>query len=193
MKQITYQQIQQLMIQGQYDVTMLLKSIELEQMCLYGLGVYYRNDNMTRMFADQALTRQLSLVLYPLEGQITGKTILDLGCGNNEFLDTDPSIPTRQFEPWLCRALKIIGANPIGVDYGTLENETFTHYTVNLAEPNCLAMIPDHSVDLANASFFFNSPILNFLLNLNQDRVRQNILPQLERILKPDATFIYSE
>lgn len=193
MKLIPYQQIQQLMIQGQYDVTILLKSVKLEEICFHGLGVYYRNDNKTRMYAYNALARQLSFLSHPLEGQIAGKTILDLGCGNNDFLDTDPSLQTRQFEPWLCRALKIIDANPIGVDYGNLETETFTHYTINLAEPNCLAMLPDHSVDLANASFFFNSPILNFLLNLNQDRVRQNILPQLERILKPDAAFIYSE
>ena len=56
-----------------------------------------------------------------------------------------------------------------------------------------ISMLPDHSVNLANASSLFDSPHLIFKLNLKPQQVKHNLFPQLERILKPEAAFIYSD
>lgn len=162
---------------------------DFEFLLLDFLKEYYPNDKKVQMFAFHSIYPQLFNISYVLEGQLEGKIILDLGCGNNDHIDC--KVSKRGFEPWLCRSLKYLGANPIGIDINNLEGEAFTSYSTNLGQPNCLNFIPDHSIDLANASYFFDSPHLNFRLNLDPIEVKNNLLPQLERILKPNAPFLY--
>ncbi len=40
---------------------------------------------------------------------------------------------TALFEPWFCRILLELGAAPVGVDPGDLEQERFIHYRVDPA------------------------------------------------------------
>ncbi len=164
---------------------------DVHRRAMEGLRTYYKNDEQTRMFASIALGRQLSNVLYSLDGEFCGKTILDLGCGNRNFVDAGLLFRTRNFEPWLCRGLQVLGAKPIGVDYNCLDGETFEHYSVDLADEDCLNMIADHSVDVANASALFDSPFLKSYLFLSSRKLKQNIITQLERVLKPEGAFVY--
>ena len=71
---------------------------------------------------------------------VKGRRILDIACGSNTskapefiFVNTpfgertvkisDTSEYTAQFEPWFCRILLELGADPVGVDIGDLDGE----------------------------------------------------------------------
>src|SRR5947209_5513839 len=106
---------------------------------------------------------------------VKGKRILDIACGSNTskapesfFVDTpigqrtiksaDTSVYTAQFEPWFCRILLELGADPVGVDIGDLEGEAFEYYHVDLGIPGALDFLPDHSFDAIQDSRLFGSP-----------------------------------
>jgi hypothetical protein len=141
------------------------------------------------------------------------KRILDLGCGSTgETYDSDINRKNfktgkdtqpnqngkpwerpefiRSFEPWFCRALHELGAECLGVDYGKLTGEEFEHldYT-DLLDPNALDSIQDNSIDLANARLLFDSPQLEKIDR--RKKLKGVLLPQLERIVKPDGLFIH--
>lgn len=133
---------------------------------------------------------QLAHISNTLQSPIEGKRILDLGCGSNTYQIESGDFVDRTFEPWLCRSLNYIGAKPIGVDIGDLTSETFEKIQTNLLNSNCLEIIPDNSIDLAHASQLFTSSFL-LLRGISPSKLYDNIIPQLERVLKPDACFIY--
>ena len=151
----------------------------------------FAGDPYTKQDVSTAMAGGLTYVLVALSEGVEGKTILDLGCGS-----TDPKIEhgnreiTRQYEPWISRALHILGANVIGLDYGPLDGEQFTHYQVDLRNPDSLSFLPDQSVDLANARLLFSSCMMRGTPGASQ-AMQENLMPQLERILKPEGTFIY--
>ena len=151
----------------------------------------YPTDSDAEHHTRLALHNQLAHILYGISGEVRGKRILDLGCGSNQpeleggFLFRDS-----MYEPWVCRSLHTMGANPIGVDIGDLSQEEFEHYQLNLAEPDCLATIPDRSVDFANSWQLFSSSFLRTHTNIREADLRRNIYEQLERILKPEAIFL---
>lgn len=93
----------------------------------------------------------------------------------------------RQFEPWLARGLHILGVHVIGVD-SAVEGEPFRHYQRNLLKSDSLADIADESVDLANANALFSSPSVG-----SRGKLWDAVAPQLDRILKPEAMFIYQD
>lgn len=137
-----------------------------------------------------SLMRQLPFVLRACNGDLRGKKILDLGCG---------SIFTRSFmenfegykgfyEPWLCRFLKYAEAVPVGVDINDNLSETFENYKIDLTQEGCFSGFPDSSFDVAHAGSFFT------LHNLEDySGVKDNLIVQLERIVKPDGAFVFEE
>jgi len=144
-----------------------------------------------------AMINQMNHVLFATSGNLENKRILDLGCGSNDpHLEGKGIFNDRMFEPWLCRGLLELGAIPIGIDIGDLSKEKFEHYQLNLLGLNCLNFIPNSSIDITNAHELFNSPHLNqsyMGLNSSGRELKEILLPQLKRIVKPKGYFIYSD
>ncbi len=105
---------------------------------------------------------------------LKGKRILDLACGSNTskmpsfvFVNTPlgerrvqiPSTEgyTAQFEPWFCRILLELGAEPVGIDIGDLDGEAFEHYRVDLGLEGALDFLPSHSFDAVQDRRLFGS------------------------------------
>ena len=141
-----------------------------------------------------------------------GKRILDIACGsstskapsfifvNTPFGESRIPIPstsdyTAQFEPWFCRMLLEFGADPVGIDLGNLDNETFEHYPVNLGQLGALAFLPDHSFDAVHDSRLFGSPEFTAQFPKQKDRLKiaAEIWSQEQRLLKPDGIVIHSD
>lgn len=154
----------------------------------YGVFPIDRYDSKFRRWLTSKLPVQILPIYHVLNGGISQKRILDLGCGSYhgtyEFKEFDP----KTYEPWLCRALLELGANPIGVDIGNLDGERFEHYTLNLLLPNSLSFISDNSVDVAHADLLYDSPTLEQMQGCKN--LRGLLVPQLERIVKPNGFFI---
>jgi hypothetical protein len=142
---------------------------------------------------------------------IQSKKILDIACGSNTSkapasLSIDTPFGemkigrtskgyTSQFEPWFCRILFELGANPVGVDFGDLEHESFTHYRVDLGQIGALDFLPDHSFDAIQDSRLFGSPEFTAQFPKQADRLKiaQEIKRQEQRLLKTDGIIIHSD
>ncbi|MEJ2599371.1 MAG: hypothetical protein P8Z00_13635 [Anaerolineales bacterium] len=153
--------------------------------------------------------------IYRAYGTLTavkGKRILDIACGSNSskapssvFVNTpfgERSIPgassegyTAQFEPWFCRILLEVGADPVGVDLGDLNQETFEHYQVDLGQPGVLNFLPDHSFDAVQDSRLFGSPEFTAQIPHRADRLKvaAEIWKQEQRLLKANGIVIHSD
>ena len=83
-----------------------------------------------------------------------------------------------------------MGADPIAVDLNRFGDESFRTYQADLSKSDALCGIPDNSVDLAHAKMFFTCPTIRYM-GLDRD-AKEILKPQLERVLKPGANFIYS-
>lgn len=144
--------------------------------------------------------QQQLYVLASCVDKLEGKTILDLGCGcNHSTFDSDRNRAGMTYDPWLCRALNELGVKCIGVDKGNLDGELFEHHGyTDLTLPNSLNFIPNHSANVANARLLFSSPELSergrfYSPAEASDKLKQILLPQLERIVKPEGYFVYEE
>ena len=143
---------------------------------------------------------------------LKGKRILDIACGSSTskapsfvFVNTpfgEQRIPiphtegfTAQFEPWMCRILLALGADPVGIDLGNLDSESFEHYKVDLGLPGALSFLPDHSFDAVHDSRLFGSPEFTAQFPDQQDRlnVAAEIWSQEQRLLKPGGKIIHSD
>jgi hypothetical protein len=142
---------------------------------------------------------------------LQNKRILDIACGSNSskapaslYLNTPfgrMSVGrssrgyTALFEPWFCRILFELGATPVGVDFGDLELEVFTHYRVDLGRINSLDFLPEHSFDAVQDSRLFGSPEFTAQFPDQADRlnVAQEIRRQELRILIMDGIIIHSD
>ena len=142
---------------------------------------------------------------------LRGKKILDIACGsktskapasvhiNTPFGAMDLGRPvkgyTAQFEPWFCRMLVELGADPVGVDLGDLEGEVFTHYRVDLGKAGALDFLPDRSFDGIQDSRLFGSPEFTAQFPNYKDRlqVAREIRRQERRLLKPGGILIHSD
>jgi hypothetical protein len=142
---------------------------------------------------------------------IRGRKILDIACGSNTskapaslYLDTPLGKKTlsqsnqgytAQFEPWFCRILFELGAQPVGVDFGDLESEIFEHYRVDLGEIGALDFLPDQSFDAVQDSRLFGSPefTAQFPNRAERLKIAQEIKRQEQRLLKPDGIVIHSD
>jgi hypothetical protein len=142
---------------------------------------------------------------------IQNKKILDIACGSNTskapaslYVDTpfgEMTIGrsskgyTAQFEPWFCRIIFELGANPVGVDFGDLESEVFVHYRVDLGKVGGLDFLPDHSFDAVQDSRLFGSPEFTTQFPNQADRLKvaQEIKQQEQRLLKANGIVIHSD
>lgn len=142
---------------------------------------------------------------------LQNKKILDIACGSNTskapptlFIDTPFGRKTigrsnkgytAQFEPWFCRILFELGANPIGVDFGDLESEVFVHYRVDLGKIGALNFLPDHSLDAVQDSRLFGSPEFTAQFPNQTDRLKiaQEIRQQEKRLLVENGIVIHSD
>ena len=142
---------------------------------------------------------------------VQGKRILDIACGSNTsrapssiYINTpfgEKRIGratkgyTAQFEPWFCRILLELGANPVGVDFGDLEGEAFEHYRVDLGQKGALIFMPDHSFDGIQDSRLFGSPefTAQFPNRADRRKVAQEIRRQEQRLLKANGIVIHSD
>lgn len=102
---------------------------------------------------------------------------------------------TTQFEPWLCRILLSLEAEPVGVDIGDLSGESFEHYNLDLGQAGALDFLPDASFDAAHDSRLFGSPEFTERFPDGADRLRiaREIRSQERRLLKPVGTLIHSD
>lgn len=144
--------------------------------------------------------------------RVRGKRILDIACGSNtsrapssvrvdtpfgqKFLRRAQTAGyTAQFEPWFCRILVELGAEPVGIDIGDLSGERFEHYNADLGEPGALDFLPSRSFDGVQDSRLFGSPefTAQFPDPVVRRRVAQEIVRQEQRLLKPDGVIIHSD
>jgi hypothetical protein len=149
---------------------------------------------------------------YGLFEKVNGCRILDIACGSSTskapsfvFVNTpfgEQRLPisgmegyTAQFEPWFCRILFELGAEPVGIDMGNLDGETFEHYNVNLGQPGSLNFLPDHSFDAVHDSRLFGSPEFTTQFPNPEDRLKVavEIWNQEKRLLKTKGIVIHSD
>ncbi len=126
---------------------------------------------------------------------VKGKRILDVGCGSNTSRDPRTGKITPMFEPWFCRILVELGAEPVGIDLGDLEGEPFEHYRVDLAKTGALDFLPDSSFDAVHDSRIFGSPEFTTQHPDREDygRISQEIKRQEQRLLKPGGVIIHTD
>ena len=141
---------------------------------------------------------------------LQGKRILDIACGSNTskmpgsvYVNTpfgEISLGgsrgyTALFEPWFCRMLYDLGAVPVGVDFGDLEQEIFEHQRVNLGKPGALNVFSDASFDAIQDSRLFGSPEFTAQFPILADRIKvaEEIVRQERRVLKPDGVIVHSD
>jgi hypothetical protein len=142
---------------------------------------------------------------------ISNKKVLDIACGSNTSkLPGSLSINTpfgemsfgrasknytALFEPWFCRILFELGAQPVGLDFGDLEHEAFTHYRVDLGKAGALDFLPDRSFDGIQDSRLFGSPEFTAQFPNPSDRLKVawEIVRQEHRLLKPGGIMIHSD
>jgi len=143
---------------------------------------------------------------------LKGKRILDIACGSSTskapgfvFVNTPfgekritvSSVDgyTAQFEPWFCRILLELGADPVGIDLGNLEGESFKYYNVDLGKPGALNFLPDHSFEAVHDSRLFGSPEFTAQFPNQEDRLKvaSEILRQEQRLLKEKGIVIHSD
>ena len=176
---------------------------------------YGLSQKMAREAGLEEIVKQLVGRIYRAYGSfavLKGKRVLDIACGSNTskapafvFVDTpfgEQRIPipvtdgyTAQFEPWFCRILLELGADPVGLDLGNLDGETFEHYKVDLGQPGALDFLPDHSFDAVHDSRLFGSPEFTAQFPDLADRLRiaTGIGRQEQRLLKTEGIVIHSD
>jgi hypothetical protein len=143
---------------------------------------------------------------------VGGKRILDLACGSNTSQEPpliNLRIPfsgrkmrigrskgfTAKFEPWFCRILLELKADPVGIDIGDLEGEAFERYKVDLGLKGALDILPSQSFDGIQDSRLFGSPEFTAQFQDQEARlqVAREIRRQEQRILKEGGLLIHSD
>lgn len=118
---------------------------------------------------------------------------LDLACGyiadmNNE---EEPNNIYRHKEPWLARATHHLGMTTFGLDKLNSPNENYTHIQANLLDkPSSFHRFKDNTFDIVTAFDFFNK--LEFMSDEKDAIIFQDILPEINRITKPNGYFIFT-
>jgi hypothetical protein len=119
--------------------------------------------------------------------------VLDIACGSNSSRSPVTGRVTVAFEPWMTRLLAELGADPVGVDIGDLDRETFEHYRVDLGRPGALDFLATASFDAIHESRLFGSPEFRSTYGPASDRVRAEIHRQERRLLRADGILIHSD
>jgi hypothetical protein len=170
---------------------------------------------MSREAGLAEIIQQLVGRIFRAYGSFTGlkgQRVLDIACGSNTskapsfiFVNTpfgEQRIPiasikgyTAQFEPWFCRILLELGAEPVGIDLGNLEGESFEHYPADLGQQGALAFLPGGSFDAVQDSRLFGSPEFTAQFPRQADRLKvaTEIWKQEQRLLKTKGIVIHSD
>ncbi len=146
-----------------------------------------------RRILEQFVDR-LQRVFGSLE-QVRGKRILDIASGSNSSRSPDTGKRTAAFEPWFCRLLLELGADPVGVDSGDLDGERFEHHRLDLGRPGALDLLPSASFDGVQDSRLFGSPEFRSAYPDPGEhaRVKAEIRRQERRLLKPGGVLIHTD
>ncbi len=208
--------------QQEHLVVELSKLVQGEQDRIWMVEAIAALDSRFALSAKIAREPGVEPILQQLVGRITsafkpvttvrGKRILDLACGSNTskapsfvYINTpfgesririaSPENYTAQFEPWFCRLLLALGAEPVGVDLGGLEGEAFEHFRVDLGQAGALDFLPGQSFDGVQDSRLFGSPEFTAQFPNPADRLKvaQEIRRQERRLLKPNGILIHSD
>jgi hypothetical protein len=151
------------------------------------------------------LDRIWQKIITIFDYETSGKQILELGCGaNGKHVESDYF--HHKYQPWLGRFLHATknktGLDYVGVDIGDLSGEKFSHVQMNLLEKNCLTnAFSENQFDLVIAYMLFNSPELENQANNVVEKkdasyetalkLKKNLAPQLETIIKPEGAFLW--
>jgi hypothetical protein len=176
---------------------------------------YALSQKITREPGLEEIIKQLAGRIFQAYGSFTavkGQRILDIACGsstskapsfvyvNTPFGESRIPIPaiqgyTAQFEPWFCRILLELGAQPVGVDLGNLEGENFVHYPVDLGKVGALDFLSAASFDAVHDSRLFGSPEFTAQFPDSNDRLKiaAEIWKQEKRVLKVEGIIIHSD
>jgi len=175
---------------------------------------YHLNNKIMNEPVVEDIVKQMFGRLANSSGSLANlrsKRILDIACGSNT--SKAPKMPyistsfgemnirraspgyTAMFEPWFCRILVELEADAVGVDFGDLDAEHFTHYRVDLGKMGALSFLPDQSFDAVQDSRLFGSPEFMAQFPHRSDHliIAQEITQQERRLLKPDGIVIHSD
>lgn len=128
------------------------------------------------------------------------KRFLDLGCGSMHTTKDSKLTNYGRYEPWFSRVLHRAKIDVTGVDIGNLSQEEFSNLRKNLLESNALDELPSNYYDHIHAYLLFNSPELEKQTTGKdlQDasietgkKLRDILMPQIKRLLKPEGFFLY--
>lgn len=118
-----------------------------------------------------------------------GKDILDLGCGSKTSAITESASGAGVYEPWMCRALLLVGARPVGVDVESLDDEPFTHYQRDLTNARALTDLQADSFDVISSFSFISgehtSPrIVRTMTEQQQGEMEARLRQDAQRLLR---------
>ena len=143
------------------------------------------------------LIDKLTILVKRFPGEsIEGKTIIDLGCGNNGGTAENADFDCRN-QPWFCRLLHHLGVNAMGIDIGTLEKEKFACRQIDLTKPDALRSIENEFADAVFADHLYTSEDLLYQKirnpKLSIKDLRQQLFPQIQRILKRNGIYVEND
>jgi hypothetical protein len=124
---------------------------------------------------------------------VGGQRVLDIASGSHSSRSPVTGRRTVEFEPWMCRLLAALGADPVGIDIGDLETETFEHYRIDLGVPGALGFLPGASFDAIHESRLFGSPEFRSTYAEAAELIRDEIQRQERRLLRPEGILIHSD
>jgi hypothetical protein len=126
---------------------------------------------------------------------VRGKRILDIASGSNSSRSPETGERTVLFEPWFCRLLLELGAEPVAIDAGDLEGELFEHHGADLGRVGALDFLPDASFDGVQDSRLFGSPefLGAFPDRHDHRRIKAELRRQERRLLRPGGVLIHSD
>ncbi len=123
---------------GKITFTMLMSALERN----YGTDDYGMFSSISRI--PPALGRHDDDYSF-----LAGLKVLDIGCGNCEGKDGS-SDRSRQFEPWVCRALLECGAEPVGIDIGKNPSQKFQTHQKDILLKGGRDFLESSSFDIAH-------------------------------------------
>jgi hypothetical protein len=161
------------------------------------------------------IIQQMFERLFARFGQLSRvkkKRILDIACGSRTSREPWKGFrlgqPKRRgaersshdgytalFEPWLCRILSALDAQPVGIDIGDLSGESFECHQADLGRAGALDFLPHHSFDAVHDSRLFGSPefTARFPDRAEALRIAREIVRQETRLLKEGGIIIHSD
>jgi hypothetical protein len=127
--------------------------------------------------------------------RVKGKRILDIASGSNTSRSPRTGKRTAMFEPWFARLVLELGAEPVALDSGDLDDERFEHHHVDLGRPGALDFLAAASFDGVQDSRLFGSPEFRKAFPRRRDHavIKAEIARQERRVLKSDGVLIHSD